>query len=335
MTYSSSGLIQATDYNGFVSTSAAANINATWGQVGTTISGYGQGNIATVSAGGTVTATQWATLVNTVSSMANHQGTTITSRTAPVAGNTISILSSVNTDITNCFTNRANAYARGTQYGTFTGNVSKTTATGTGNAAWTISFVSTITWANNSAFNNFFNSGGMLKWETSKTADTTDADTEWNDLANTLVGDIYITGAAASKTIANVAYTGTTKVSGTGTPTTLATATGAFALTTTATTLYKQFADTAPYTGSYIQLDAAVNSNTTPTVMTLTTAWVDPGGSGVGSSDNISGGTAVTSPATSIGSATAPTTLVTYFPPESVYLTVNSWGTPTIAGTVT
>jgi hypothetical protein len=335
MTYTSGQLIQATDYNGFVSTSVGANINATWGQTATSTSGYGQGNVATVAAAGTVTATQWATLVNTVSSMANHQGTSITSRTAPVTGNTISILSNLNTDITSCFTNRNNAYARGTQYGTFTGNVSKTTTTGIGNAAWTITFVSTITWANNSAFNSFFNSGGMLKWETSKTADTTEADTEWNDLANTLVGDIFITGAAGSKTIANVAYTGTTKSGGTGTPTTLTTATGAYALTTTATTLYKQFADTAPYTGLYIQLNAAVNSNTVPTTMTLTTTWVDPGGAPVGSTDAISGGTAVTSPATAIGAATAPTTLVTYFPPESVYLTLNTWGTPTIAGTVT
>jgi len=335
MTYTSGQLIQAADYNGFVSTTVGANVNATWGQTATTTGGYGQGNIGTVAAAGTVTATQWATLVNTVSSMASHQGTTITSRTAPQAGNTISILGNLNTDITSCFTNRNNAYARGTQYGTFTGNVSKTTATGSGSTTWTITFVSTITWANNTAFNSFFNSGGLIKWETSKTADTTESDTEWNDLANTLVGDIYISGAAAAKTIAGVSYTGTTKTGGTGIPTTLTTATGAYALTTTASTLYKQFADTAPYTGSYIQLNAAVNSNSAPTTMTLTTTWVDPGGSGAGSSDNISGGTAVTSPATSIGAATAPTTLVTYFPPESVYLTVNTWGTPTIAGTVT
>jgi len=333
MTYSSGGLIQATDYNGFVSTTVGANINATFGQAGTTTSGYGQGNIATVSTGATVTATQWATLVNTVSSMASHQGTTITSRTAPVAGNTIAILSNVNTDITNCFTNRNNAATNGTQYGIFTGTTSKTTATGSGSTSWTITFTHTITWANNAAFNNFFNAGGRIKWETSKTADSTAADTEWNDLANTLVGDIYITGAAASKTIAAVAYTGTTKTGGTGTPTTLTTATGAYALTTSATTIYKQFADTAPYTGQFIQINASVNSNASPTVLTLSTTWVDPGGSGAGSSDNISGGTGVTSPATSIGAATAPTTLVTYFPPETTNL-INSWGTPTIAASV-
>ena len=334
MTYSSGGLIQATDYNGFVSTTAGANINATFGQVGTTTSGYGQGNIATVSTAATVTATQWATLVNTVSSMASHQGTTVTSRSAPVTGDLIGILTNVNTDITNCFTNRNNAAINGTQYGIFTGTTSKTTATGSGSTAWTITFTHTITWANNAAFNNFFNAGGRIKWETSKTADTTAADTEWNDLANTLVGDIYITGAAASKSIAGGTYTGTTKTGGSGTPTTLTTATGAYALTTAATTIYKQFADTAPYTGQFIQINASVNSSTVPTILTLSTTWVDPGGSGVGSSDNISGGTGVSSPATSVGAATAPTTLVTYFPPETIYLS-NSWGTPTIAASVT
>jgi hypothetical protein len=333
MTYSSGGLIQATDYNGFVSTSVGANINATWGQAGTTTSGYGQGNIATVSAEATVTATQWATLVNTLSTMATHQGTAITSRSAPVAGSLISILANVNTDITNCYTNRNNAILNGTQYGIFSGTTSKTSATGSGASAWTITFTHTITFANNAAFNNFFNSGGRIKWETSKTADSTAADTEWNDLANTLVGDIFITGAAAAKTIAAVSYTGTTKVGGTGTPTTLTTATGAYALTTAATTIYKQFADTAPYTGQYIQINASVNSNATPTVLTLSTTWVDPGGSAAGSSDDISGGTAVTSPATSIGAATAPTTLVTYFPPSTTYLS-NTWGTPTIAASV-
>jgi hypothetical protein len=41
----------------------------------------------------------------------------------------------------------------------------------------------------------------------------------------------------------------------------------------------------------------------------------------------------VTSPATAIGAATAPTTLVTYIPPSTTYLT-NSWGTPAIAASV-
>lgn len=333
MTYTAGSLIEAADYNGFVANNANANVNDIWG-TGSSDKGYGQTAMTTVAAAGTVTATQWASLVNNISSMASHQGTSITSRVAPVAGNTITILSNLNTDLTTLTTNRGNAAARGTQYGIFSGTTSKTSGTGSGTTAWTITFTHTVTFASAAAARYFFNAGGMIKWETSKTADSTDSDTEWNDLANTLVGDIYITGGTSTQVIAGTSYTGTTKVGGTGTPTTLTTGTGWYDLTTSNTTVYKQFADTAPYTGSYIQLDLKVDAAiASATVLTLTTTWVDPGGSGAGSSDNISGGTGVTSPATSIGAATAPTTLVTYFPPSSTYLTA-SWGTPTIAASV-
>jgi hypothetical protein len=56
--------------------------------------------------------------------------------------------------------------------------------------------------------------------------------------------------------------------------------------------------------------------------------------SAAGTTCDISGGTGVTSPATSIGVATAPTTLCTYIPPSTTYLTTASWGTPTIAASV-
>lgn len=327
MTYSTGGLIQATDYNGFASTTSGANVNGIWG-TGTSDAGYGQTPLATVSAAGTVTATQWASLVNTISSIASHQGTTITSRTAPTAGNTISVLAALNTDLTSCTTNRGNAVANGTQYGTFSGTVSKTAGTGSGSSAWTIVFTHTVTFASADAARYFFNAGGRIKWDVNKTSTGTLADTEWNDLAGTLCGDIYITGGTSTQTIAGVAYTGTTKTGGTGTPSTLATTVGWFDLTGTPQTVYQQYADTAPYTGQYIQLNLSASS----TVLTMTTTWSDPGGSGAGSSDVISGGTATASPSTTI-TGTAPTTLVTYFPPSTTYLS-NSWGTPTISASV-
>jgi len=330
MTYTVGSLIQAADYNGFVSLNVGANVNNVWA-TGSTTSGYGQSALSNVSAAGTVTATQWASLVNNIQSMASHTGATTTARTAPVAGNTISILSAINTDLTTITANRANAVASGTQYGTFTGNISKTTATGSGSTPWTITFTHTITWASADAARYFFNAGGIIKWKTSKTADATESDTEWNVMANTLTGNINITGGGTA-TIAGTTYTGTTKVGGTGTPTTLTTTTGWYQLLTTDTTIYKQFSATSPYTGQYIQINAKTAG--TGTQLVLTTTWVDPGGSAVGSTDAISGGTAVTSPATTFGAATAPTTLVTYLPPSSTYLTTASWGTPTIAATV-
>jgi len=144
MAYLQGGLIEATDYNGFVSTTSGANVNNVW-STGSTDSGWGQSALATVSPAGTITATQWASLVNTISSMASQTGTTITSRTAPVAGNTINILAALNTDITNITANRQNAVANGTQYTAWTGTNSKTATTS--GATWTISFVNTVTFA--------------------------------------------------------------------------------------------------------------------------------------------------------------------------------------------
>lgn len=326
MTYSTGGLIQATDYNGFVSTTSGANINATW-STGATNSGWGQTALATVSAGGTVTAAQWASLVNTLASMGSQTGTTLTSRTAPTAGQTITALAAVNTDITNCYTNRGNATASGTAYGTFSGTTSKTTATGSGQTTWTITFTHTVTFPTADQARYFFNAGGIVKIQYGKSSTGTDIDPDWNAFA-ALCGSINITGGA--QTIASQAYTGTTRLGGTGgTQTTLATTTGWYALTGTPVTIFQLNNATSPYTGEYIRTQASASA----TVLTLTTTWVQPAVSGAGTTCNISGGTAVASPATTIGAATAPTTLVTYVPPSTTYLT-NSWGTPSIAASV-
>ena len=335
MTYSSGGLIQATDYNGFVSTTAGANINAIWGTSSAT-GGYGQGNIATVSTSGTVTATQWASLVNNLTAIGAHTGTTITARSAPTAGQTITALAAVNTDITNCYTNRNNAASVGTQYTSWTGTASKTTATGAGSAAWTITFTDTITFANSSAFFSFFNAGGYLKWQVGKSSTGTVADTEWNSFIGAagagglVASSIIITGAGTSKTINSLTLTGTTKTGGTGTPTTLTTATGAFAFSTGATTIYKQFDPTAAYTSNYVQINAVVDSASAPSVITLTTTWYDAGDANPGAVAAITGGTATTG----ISFGTAPTTIVTYYPPETTNLSGTAWGTPTVASTV-
>lgn len=319
MAYTLGSLIEATDYNGFVSTTPGANVNAFWG-TGTTSAGYGQAALSTVSAGGTVTATQWASLVNTIAAAANHQGTTITSRVAPVAGNVISVLSAVNTDITSCYDNRGNAAAQGSQFSTITGTNSKTTATS--GATWTITFTNTITFTSAAAARYFFNAGGTVKIDVSKTSTGDLGDPEWNDLANTLCGDIFITGGDGTQTINGQAYTGTTKIGGTGTPDTLATTTGWYDLTTSPTIVYKQFADTAPYTSNFIQHSLSRDAGSTELI--ITTLWSAVDG------DPISGGTA----ASGATPGTAPCTIVSYFPPSTTYLT-NSWGTPAIAATTT
>jgi hypothetical protein len=330
MTYSAGNIIVASDYNGFANDSAN-NIGNVWA-VGSTDKGWGQSNIANVAVAGTVTATQWATLVNTLTSMGQQANITITSRAAPVAGNTISILANVATDINNLTVSRGNAQVSGTEYGTFTGTTSKTTATGSGTTPWTITFTHTITFPSAAQARYFWNAGGIVRLKYGKSSTGTDHDADWNLLAG-WCGTINLTGRvnSAEQTIAGQAYTGTTRLGASGgTQTTLATTTGWYQLTGSPTTIFQLNNTSAPYQPEYIRTTA---TQTSSTVLTLVTTWVDDGTAGAGVSSNISGGTGVTSPATAIGAATAPTTLVTYIPPSTTYLS-NSWGTPTIAASV-
>lgn len=318
MTYSSGGLIQATDYNGFVSTNTA-NINGVW-STGTGGRGYGQSAVSTVSAAGTITAAQWSTLVSRISSLASHTNTSITSRSAPTAGSLIQILANVNTDITNVTTNRGNAAAVGSQYISWTGTSGKTGTTS--GAASSIVFRHTVTWSSANAARYFWNAGGIVRWQCSKTSTGNLGDAEANDMASKQ-GTISITGrpSATTQTIAGVAYTGTTRTGGSGTPTTHLTTTGWYNLTTSNQTIWQENADTAPYTGNYIRIQAKTGN--TGTTLDLTTTWYNAEG------DTWSGGTAPSG----ITFGTAPATVVTYFPPSTTYLT-NTWGTPTVVASV-
>ena len=342
MTYSSGSTILAADFNGFAGPTASggtanANLNDVWA-VGSTDKGWGQTAVANPSAPSVVTAAnQWTSLVNNLATAGTQTGTSMTSRTAPVAGNTVTILSALNTDLTNLTTNRGNAVASGTEYGTFTGTTSKTTATGApgSQTTWTITFQQTITFASADAARYFWNAGGIVRLKYGKSSVTAGDynDVSWNTLAGQC-GSINLTGRVNSNSqlIAGTTYTGTTRIGGTGgTQTTLATTTGWYNLITSATTIFQLNAASSPYTGEYINTVAQTGG--TGTQLVLTTTWFQPARAVAGADTNISGGTATSSPSTTI-TGTAPTVLCTYIPPATTYLT-NTWGTPTIACTVT
>jgi hypothetical protein len=330
MTYSAGSTILASDYNTF-----ATNTNAFWA-TGSGSLGWGQTTLSSVSTSGVVTATNWASLVNNLATASNQTGITITTRTAPVTGNTISILTNLAADITNITNAADDAVAIGAQQANWSGTTSKTTATGSAGATWTITFTHTVTFADAASARYFFNAGGIVKVKYGKSSTGTDIDADWNTFAGQC-GVINITGRvnSANQTIAGVNYSGTTRIGGTGgTQTTLATTTGWYSLTpgAAATTLFQLNNATSPYTGEYIATTAAVNAGST--TLTLVTTWFQPAVTGLGTTCNISGGTATASPSTTI-TGTAPTTLVTYVPPSTSYLTTASWGTPTIAASVT
>jgi hypothetical protein len=333
MTYSAGSLIVATDYNGFANNTSGGNVNYVWG-TGSGDYGYGQSTtLSTVSANTVVSATNWASLNSRVTSLGSHTNTSITARTSPITGNLISILANIGTNITSCVTNRGNAVASGTTSSTWSGSSARTAATGIGNGAWSIHWTQTVTFATADSARYFWNAGGLVRIDMSKTSTGTDSDTDWNTFVGT-VGTLYLSGRVASsdQTIAGTVYTGFTRVGGTGTPSTNLTTIGWYSLTSgaAATMVFVLYNSVAPYTGDSVIVYVGVNAGRT--VLTIDTYWNSTARTGVGENTQISGGTDTLSPFTSFG--TAPAVICRYVPPETTYLT-STWGTPTIASTVT
>lgn len=333
MTYTAGGLIEATDYNGFANNTAGANVNSVWATApsGGDL-GYGQTALATVSAGGTVTAVQWANLNNLIASMAQHQGTTITSRTGPVANDLITIQNAINTDLTNCTTNRGNAVASGTTSSTWSGSTAKTAGTGSGSSSWTITFTHTVTFPSADQARYFWNAGGLVRLDMNKSSTGTDADPDWNAFVGT-VGTLYMSGRVnnAAQTIAGTTYTGFTRIGGSGTPSPFLNTTGWYSLSPGAapSTMFQLNSTVGPYTGNYIRVTAARNAGST--ALTFVTTWFSSGSSGPGTSANISGGTDTVSPFSFFG--TAPAVVCRFVPPSTTFLS-NTWGTPTVTASV-
>ena len=324
MTYSVGGLIDNADYNTFQN-----NLNGVW-NTGSGDIGWGQTALATVNVNTVVTATTWATLVNTLATAGSQTTTTLTSRTAPVTGNVIAILANVATDITSVTTRRGFATSSGTTSSTWTGSTAKTTSTGSGTSAWAITWTQTVTFPSAAQARYFWNAGGLVRLDMSKSSTGNDIDADWNTFVGT-VGTLYLSGRVnnANQTIAGTSYTGFTRVGGSGSPYVNTNAgwytivPGAFV----ATNLFQIKSTVYPYTADTITVVGRVNAGST--VLTLSTIWSQ---SVQSYSTVISGGTNTASPFTSFG--TAPAVLCRFVPPSTAQGLSNTWGTPTVASSV-
>jgi len=154
MSYAQGGLIEASDYNNFLN--GSNQLNTVW-STGSGAVGYGQTALSTVSQSGTVTATQWATMINTLNNVRNHQSGVGSGISATTAGSTINYLSTLATQINTTYTNAALYATQGTTVtgSTFTLGVSSTTGVNTG-------FSRGVTFSSVQAARYFFNAGGQL-----------------------------------------------------------------------------------------------------------------------------------------------------------------------------
>jgi hypothetical protein len=314
MSYAQFGTIQASDYNTFVGgnpTGTANTLNAVWA-TGSAGAGYGQTALANVAVGDTVTASAWANLITKTANSASHQSSSITSVTAPSAGNTITYNANVVTNLSTIYTNRLNAVS---QSGT-------TANTATYGATWlnAITFTHTVTFANGDATRYFFNSGGQLAITCSHPTGT-GINLLLNNLASNVGTVVLSSPTTGTASIAGTSYNGVTKVGGGGSAPTISTNSGYYNWTTANANVFYQTASTGPSGYLSTNINVLVKTNGTVgsngdkgNIITIYTIW-----------DEIPNGLAV-----STGSATT----VTIRPPETTYL-ANSWGTPTVGGTVT
>ena len=329
MAYTAGDTILDDEYNTFATGNAAgtgdngtANLNTLWG-TGTGDYGYGEtSTISAVSAGSTITAAQWNTLLGRIETIGAHQGTTVTNYSTLSAGNTIEALSTVSTDITNCFNGRLDAAG--------SGSTVTTDGAMTFSSSWqsSITGVHRITFASANALRYFFNAGGLITFTFSRSGGTTnDKNTEWSDLA-TNMGTITFSGSD-SHTVNSVAYTGTTQTGGYagGAGSTKSTI-DAHALTDSYQQLIIKYADTSPYTANYIKIEAKADAAAgSATLIDFQVTAQDDAADTGNPTYPLSG----TDPASLDVVDGTWTSTMNYILPSSTQLTTASWGSPTMS----
>jgi hypothetical protein len=261
MSYASGGLIEAIDFNnlawgtdvGGTYTPAANNLAYLHG-TGYGRFGYGQDTTGytQVALGQTVTATQWSSLVGGVNGALALQGAGLISPTTVTAGETITYYSQVSTGITNAWNNAKVGTVAATAAGT--PNAQLGVQGWGGNTERRGRYIFTVSWLNGNLARYWWNMGGKLDITSSVISGGTTRNTDWSNLC------------AAMGTI-RVGYRATTKVGGSGSPTTLLSTAGqgGYWMSTgetdphvgTQAVHFTQYSANAPYTVDFINIDIA------------------------------------------------------------------------------
>ena len=262
MAYTAGDTILDDEYNAFVNNSSSPFGYNHFAGTGSAAYGLGQSAISTVSAGGTVNASEWNALMTGITNIANHTNDTITSRSAVSSGDTIAILAAVAADLATL----AASVAAGSPNATaLTTSSAKQTSDSSSTWYGAHTVEHSVTFANANTMRWFFNAGGKINVAKTRTGNggtggsATTKDSNWTTLYAAL-GTIAIGSQASTR-------------SGSGeTLTTNGLANGFHDLGTGYTHIIRLTEATSPYTGNYIdvhaKLDAAVGSAVTMTVKT-------------------------------------------------------------------
>ena len=250
MTYSSGGLIEASDFNSIVgsTTGSGATINQIW-TTGSNDCGYGQSAVATVASSNIIYASDWASMINTLNNIKNHQSGSGSGISAPTAGSVNYYLPSLSSALSGVYSNR----------------LAKNSTGSTGSAAWsdsitstgylttaTLNMTRTFTFGNVDQARYFFNAGGKIGFNVISAYDNI-GDTTGGDLvtlAYTNFNNMYIMARSGS----GIGGTG-------GTVSVNRTDVGYYNLGTSYTTLATINDSVAYYSGEYAQFDVATDGS--------------------------------------------------------------------------
>jgi hypothetical protein len=248
MTYSSGGLIQASDYNNIVGSNSttAGTINYVL-STGNGQYGYGQTALGTVSQAGLVTAAQWSSAIGKLNSLSAHQTTNLNIG-LPTSGGLVQYLSSVTSGVTQINTNHNSFASQGST--TTGGTISPNFTVAATTAAQTWTFTRTATFSSGDAARYFFNAGGQLNFVTISAVnnDGTNRSGDWVTLISTNLGSISAIRGSTNGGRSGSGGTSNTSNTGIG-----------YWNASTGTTIQKITSTTSTYTGDYIQLNLRTN----------------------------------------------------------------------------
>jgi hypothetical protein len=255
MAYSAGDTILDDEYNAFVGNSSSPYGYNHFAGTGSGVYGLGQAELSTVTAGDTVTASQWNQLFTGMDNIANHTNTSITASSVS-AGDTIAIRAALISDLANL----AAAVAGGSTGATAFTEDDQGTSTNSSTWTSTSTIERSVTFASADAMRHFFNAGGSIQ-VIPGTSGTTDGakDTAFASLC------------AAVGTLSINAHTTTRAGDGGDTDDSFDSSNGFHDLGTSYTSKIKIFSsDYAGYGSDYIEifakLDAAVGTAITMTI---------------------------------------------------------------------
>ena len=254
MAYTAGDSILDDEYNDFVGKATSPFGYNHFAGAGSANYGLNQSSIATVSAGGTITASSWNSLFTGLDNIANHTNVSITSSSVS-AGDAIAIRSALVSDLASL----AAAVAAGSTSATAIGSAAAGSSSNSATWNGTSTIERSITFANSATMRAFFNGGGFIRIDPSCTTGIDGLkDDVFNDLTVTAIGNLDLKAHITSR-------------SGSGeTLTTNGLANGFHELTTGYTVLLKLTSDNSGYTSNTVEISAKLNAApATATILTI------------------------------------------------------------------